>query len=205
MHESPDLNILLLKGHSIDFVHSTTALFDVDEDEAVIKREDSGLAALELALRRIMDLSARTGFEFSPHTITLTLLACGHSRRLRSTSETEDFYSLVCVVSNVWDGIRGRISERCSDLPTSDMRIFERFCGAHRHCKLFTTQAGLLCIGPKGIREGDKIVRLFGLDLPALLRPQQSWLTFAGVAYIDREFPGVQDTSALPPEIFEIR
>ena len=205
MHESPDLNILLLKGHSIDFVHSTTALFDVDEDEAVIKREDSGLAALELALRRIMDLSARTGFEFSPHTITLTLLACGHSRRLRSTSETEDFYSLVCVVSNVWDGIRGRRSERCLDLPTSDMHIFGQFCGVYRPCRLFTTQAGQLCVGPGGAQEGDKVVGLFGLDLAALLRPEQSWFTFAGVAYLDREFPVVHDTSTLPPEIFEIR
>ncbi|KAM0690782.1 hypothetical protein Q7P36_009551 [Cladosporium allicinum] len=181
MHESPDLNILLLKGHSIDFVHSTTALFDVDEDEAVIKREDSGLAALELALRRIMDLSARTGFEFSPHTITLTPLACGHSRRLRSTSETEDFHSLV------------------------DMHIFGQFCGVYRPCRLFTTQAGQLCVGPGGAQEGDKVVGLFGLDLAALLRPEQSWFTFAGVAYLDREFPVVHDTSTLPPEIFEIR
>jgi hypothetical protein len=200
MQESPDLNMLLLRGHSIDFVHSTTALFTVEE----VKVAKTGLATLEMTLRRIMDLSTRAGFDFPPRTITLTLLACGLPYQ-PCTSVTDELHSLECVVSDLWDELHDPKSERCSDPPISDTYILARFCGVYRNCKLFTTQAGQLCVGPGGLQDGDKVVRLFGLDLAALLRPEQSWFTFAGVAYIDREFPGVQDTSALPPEIFEIR
>jgi hypothetical protein len=200
MEESPDLNILLLKGHSVASVHSMTALLGVDGDKAV----ESGLAAFKLALRHIMDLSARTGFEFSPHTITLTLIACT-PRYKALTPKAEEFGKIEHVVSSLWDELHGQRSKRCLDLPISEICFFARFCEFYNHCRLFTTQAGQLCVGPEGVAEGDKVVRLFGLPLPALLRPEQSWFTWAGAAYIDREFPDVQDMSTRTPEIFEIR
>jgi hypothetical protein len=200
MEESPDLNILLLKGHSIASVHSMTALLGVDRDKAV----ESGLAAFELALRHIMELSTRTGFEFSPHTITLTLIACRPGYQA-CTSEAEEFGKIEHVVSSLWDELQGQRSKRCLDLPISEIYFFTRFCEYYNHCRLFTTQAGQLCVGPEGVAEGDKIVQLFGLPLPALLRPEQTWFTLAGLAYIDRDFPAVHDTSTLPPEVYEIR
>jgi hypothetical protein len=201
MEECPDLNVLLLKGHSIDIVHSTTVLFGVDGDEAV---KTSGLATLELALRRIMDLSIRTGFDFSPRAITLTFFACEPAHQPCS-SETEKFHSLEYVVSYIWDELHGRRSKRCLDLPIIERYMSARFCGVFNHCELFSTRAGQLCVGPGGAQEGDKVVRLFGLRLPALLWVERSWFTFAGLACIDREFLAVHDTSTLPAEVFEIR
>jgi len=150
-----------------------------------------------------MDLGTRTGFEFSPHTISLTLLACGFMSRA-CASETESLCRLESIVSNVWNVLHGQHPEQCLDFLKSDRVMNTDYIQCHNN-KLFVTEAGQLCLGPGGVREGDKVVRLLGLDLPSLLRPEQSWYTFAGVAYIDVEFPDAQGTSTRTPEVYEIR
>jgi hypothetical protein len=105
----------------------------------------------------------------------------------------------------MWDELQDQGSESCLDLPINRRYLFAQFRGVYRVGKLFATPAGQLCVGPEGIEEGDRIVRLFGLHVPVILRPEQTCFTFVGLAYIDMEFPGVPDIGKLSPEIFEIR
>ena len=205
MDKFPDLNILVLKGHSVSFVHAT-APTPTPSGETLLTVEIA-LDMLDEILRCIMDLSTRTRVDLSPRTITLTLMICRHASFTYQPflSETEEFRRFESIVSNRWSELHGQTSKNYLDLPKSALQLYSQFFGIYGDVSLFTTQAGQLCLGPGGVREGDKIVQLFGLNLPALLRPEQSWYTFAGVAYLDRDFPDVQDTSTLPPEIYEIR
>jgi hypothetical protein len=200
MDKGLDLNTLLVKGILISSIRSTAPLLKP------IGGETPGfwVTALEEVLRCVMDLSTRTGLAFSPHTIALTLLASVYKDQV-CTSETEEFCRFESVVSSVWDELHGQSPEQCLDLLASDIRLWIQFSMICSRSTLFVTEAGQLCVGPERVREGDKIVRLFGLPLSAVLRPKQWWYTFAGVAYIDREFPDIRDTSTLQPEIYEIR
>jgi hypothetical protein len=202
MEGCSDLDILLLRGHSISLVQSTTPLLVVYSDYSA-GYPRSWSTVLENLLRHLMDLSTRTGFEFSPHTITLTILLSVFEYQVCS-SETEGFCRLKSMVINVWRVLHGQNPEQCLDFLQSDRMIYDH-CARCHNSRMFLTEAGQLCVGPAGVQEGDKIVQLFGLPLPALLRPEQSWFTWAGAAYIDVEFPDVQDTSTLPPEVYEIR
>jgi hypothetical protein len=205
MEKFPDLDILFLKGHSVSFVHSTAPVPTLGDE--IPMTAEHVLDVLDGVLRRIMDLSTRTGVDFSTRTITLTLMICGASVLTDQPllSGTEEFRRFEPIVSNRWSELHGQTSEHYLDHRISASYMLARFYGIYGGVSLFTTQAGQLCVGPEGVREGDKIVQLFGLPLPAVLRPEQSWYTFAGVAYLDREFPDVQDTSTLPPEIYEVR
>jgi hypothetical protein len=199
--KNPDLNVLLVSGLLISVVHSTTPLLTPVVGGLTLSWID-----FERVLQQIMDLSTRTGFEFSTRTIALTLMAHIHEDQVStSTPETEGFRRLLFVVNKIWDGLRGQRPEQCPDLLLSDHPIYSQIDNLCHKSKFFVTEAGQLCVGPEGVQKGDKIVQLFGLKLTALLRPEQSWYTFAGVAYIDKEFPDVQDTNTRPPGIYEIR
>jgi hypothetical protein len=199
MNKCPDLSILLLNGHSVSFVYSTRPIRGVGETEMPAQ---PFLARVAAVIQIITYMS--TEHEFSPRLIALTLMACGHAHQ-PSLSEMEEFRRLEYEVSNCWDELQGQTPEHYSDLSTGELYILATFHGLFSNGSAFTTSAGQLCIGPAGVQKGDKIVRLFGLDLPAILHPEQSWFTFAGLAYIDLEFQDAQDTSTLAPEIFEIR
>jgi hypothetical protein len=197
MHENLDLNVLLVKGLTISIVHSTTPLL---RPTVYVREILCSWNVLKEMLQHIMDLSTRTGFDFSPHTIALTLLACR-----ACTPETEELCRLESLVNSLWDGLHSQRPEQCLDLLLGDFSIYSKFYNLCYNSKMFVTEAGQLCLGQTGVQEGDKIVQLFGLQFPALLRREQSWYTFAGVAYIDIEFPKTHGTSTLAPEIFEIR
>ena len=196
MEKTSDLNILLVKGHLINFVLSTTpALLKTNS------RHPTSWSAIEEVLRHIIDLSTRTGFEFSPHTIALTLIASTYEHEV-CTSETEEFCRFECMVSNVWSDLHGRGHEQSLDFLETDQMLWFHFVCVCHNSRLFVTEAGQLCVGPAEVEEGDRIVRLFSVPLPVVLRPEQSWFTWRGMAYIDREFPEVHD---IVPEILEIR
>jgi hypothetical protein len=199
MEKNPGLNALLVKGLPISLVHSTTSTLTVDAPD-----EPFSWSTLEGVLRLVMDLSTRSGFKFSPRTIALTLILSVHDSQI-STPEADGFRRLEDLIRNIWDGLHDQRPEQCLNVLLSDRSIYGHFVCLCNNKKLFVTEAGQLCMGPAEVQEGDKIVHLFGLRLPALLRPEHSWFTFAGVANLDSEFPDVQDTSTLPPEIFEIR
>jgi hypothetical protein len=193
-----DLDVLLVKGLPISIVHSTSSLVTEHMDG------NTSWSALEEVLQHVMDLSTRTQFEFSPHTITSTLMTSVPDDQA-STPEAERFRRLENVVNNLWDGLHDQTPEECLEFLSSDNYVWAQIDKLWRTNILFVTEAGQLCVGQKEVQEGDKIVQLFGLHLPALLRPEQSWYTFAGLAYLNRELLDVRDTSTLPPEIYEIR
>lgn len=69
-------------------------------------------------------------------------------------------------------------------LPQGFVRFLDGVATFSRNRRVFVTRDGRLGLGPQAMRPGDKIIVLFGGQLPYVVRPKAGYHTFVGQCYI---------------------
>ncbi|EMC96421.1 hypothetical protein BAUCODRAFT_474459 [Baudoinia panamericana UAMH 10762] len=209
--EGHSSSVLSVKGIMIGTIVETAPGFTPrPDDDRVCENPMEVLTGMELLFEHAKPSQASVSWD-SQAAIAMTVCAAHEDRG--NPTEFDSRAGYILFKDRVQQGLKVPdfydIDEKARSSPAGEASKFQR--DTIQTClnrKAFVTGKGYIGLGPRFLKPGDVVAVLYGLEVPAILRPVDSHYLFLGEAYVygimDGEAVENREAWGLSEEWFEM-